>query len=382
MVGRRSPRKERGVNVPFVDLVAQYASIKPEITSALDEVLERATFIMGPQVGRFEDSYARFVGTRHCIGVESGTAALRIALEALGVGPGDEVLVPANTYIASVLPVSALGAVPVLVDMGDDYLIDAGSIEAAITSRTKALMPVHLYGQIVPMQAILEVARRHGLLVIEDASQAHGAIWQGRRAGSIGDVGCFSFYPGKNLGAYGDAGAVVTNDANLCERVRLLRDFGQKRKYEHVIKGDNCRLDSIQAAVLEVKLRHLDAWNEQRRNHARRYDALLAAAGFSVPKRLSDEGHVYHLYVTEVADRATVQERLRQRGVQTQIHYPIPIHLQPAYADLGMSKGRYPKTEAAAERILSLPMFPELSAEQIEHVVDALRAVARPMQHA
>jgi dTDP-4-amino-4,6-dideoxygalactose transaminase len=370
------------VNVPFVDLKAQYAAIKPEIDAAIDDVLQRASFIMGPQVARFEEDYARYVGTRHCVGVESGTAALKLALEALDIGAGDEVIMPANTYIASALPVSALGAVPVLVDIGDAYLIDAAAIEAAITPRTRALMPVHLYGQVVPMRPILEIARRHGLRVIEDASQAHGAAWQQRRAGSIGDVGCFSFYPGKNLGAYGDAGAVVTDDNELCERLRLLRDFGQKKKYEHLIKGDNCRLDSIQAAVLGVKLRHLDAWNDRRRANARRYDERLSAAGFAVPKRLSDEGHVYHLYVTEVADRERVQERLAQRGIGAQIHYPIPIHLQPAYADLGLSIGRYPKTEAAAARVLSLPMFPELSEAQIEYVVDSLRAAARPMQHA
>ena len=392
----RLPEKERGpprlfqrippgvssVNVPFVDLKAQYASIKPEVAAAIDDVLERASFIMGPQVGRFEEEYARFIGTRHCVGVESGTAALKIALEALGIGAGDEVIMPANTYIASALSVSAVGATPVLVDMGDDYLIDDRAIEAAITPRTKALMPVHLYGQVVPMQPILDVARRHGLRVIEDASQAHGARWQGRRAGSIGDVGCFSFYPGKNLGCYGDGGAVVTDDGELCERVQLLRDFGQKKKYEHLIKGDNCRLDSIQAAVLSVKLRHIDAWNDRRRENARRYDQLLAAAGFPVPKRWVEEGHVYHLYVTEVGDRAAVQERVGQLGVHTGIHYPIPIHLQPAYRDLGLSKGRYPKTEAAADRILSLPMFPELTPEHIEYVVDALSTAARPMQHA
>ncbi|MGA8533273.1 MAG: DegT/DnrJ/EryC1/StrS family aminotransferase [Candidatus Tumulicola sp.] len=370
------------MNVPFVDLKAQYASIKPEISAAIDDVLEQASFIMGPQVGRFEENYARFIGTRYCTGVESGTAALKLALEAIGIGDGDEVVVPANTFIASALAVSAVGAVPVLVDMGDDYLIDADSIETAITPRTRALMPVHLYGQVVPMQPILDVARRHGLRVIEDASQAHGATWQGKRAGSIGDVGCFSFYPGKNLGCYGDGGAIVTDDEELCERLALLRDLGQKKKYEHLIKGDNCRLDSIQAAVLDVKLRYIDAWNVRRRDNARHYDELLSAAGFPVPKRLSDGGHVYHLYVTEVADRDGVQERLAQHGVHTGVHYPIPIHLQPAYRDLGLSKGRFPKTEAAAERILSLPMFPELSAERIEYVVAALTAAVRPMQHA
>jgi len=370
------------MNVPFVDLKAQYASIKPEVAAAIDDVLERASFIMGPQVAKFEQAFAEYVGTRYCVGVESGTAALKVALEALGIGSGDEVILPANTYIASALGVSAVGAVPVLVEMDDAYLIDASAVEDAITARTKAIMPVHLYGQVVPMGPILEVAARHGLRVIEDASQSHGAFWQGARAGSIGDIGCFSFYPGKNLGCYGDGGAVVTNDETIAERVKLLRDFGQKEKYHHLIKGDNCRLDSIQAAVLDVKLRHLDSWNASRLQNAKLYDELLAAAGFPVPKRHSDDGHVYHLYVTRVLNRSDVQARLSERGVQTGIHYPIPIHLQPAYAELGRREGSFPRTETAAREILSLPMFPELTQEQIRYTVGALTEVARPAREA
>lgn len=366
------------LDVPFVDLKAQYASIKPEVRAAMDDVLDRTSFIMGPQVAAFEDAFAQYTGARYCIGVESGTAALKVALQALGIGPGDEVIVPANTYIASAIAVSAAGATPVLIEMDATYLIDAGRIEEAITHRTKAIMPVHLYGQAVPMQPILEVAKRNGLFVIEDASQAHGARWQSQRVGSIGDVGCFSFYPGKNLGCYGDGGAIVTGDAGLYDRAKLLRDFGQRKKYEHTIKGDNCRLDSIQAAVLSVKLKYIDGWNDRRRANADLYDTLLQRAGFDTPKRLVDEGHVYHLYVVEVDDRAAVQEALAQRGVQTGIHYPIPIHLQKAYEDIGLSKGAFPHTEAAAERILSLPMFPELTQEQIHYVVDALSEVARP----
>jgi dTDP-4-amino-4,6-dideoxygalactose transaminase len=366
------------MNVPFVDLKAQYASIKSEVGPAMNEVLEACSFIMGPQVTRFEEEFARFTDSRYCIGVESGTAALKLALEAIGIGPGDEVILPANTYIASAIAVSAVGATPVFVEADDYYLIDAGAIEGAITPRTKAIMPVHLYGQIVPMQPILDLAHRHGLRVIEDASQSHGARWEGRRAGSIGDVGCFSFYPGKNLGCYGDGGAVVTNDEAVAERVRLLRDFGQKRKYEHEIKGDNCRLDSIQAAVLSVKLRHIDGWNARRLANAKEYDRLLTAAGFDAPKRLTDEGHVYHLYVVEVEDRADVMKRLSELGVQSGIHYPIPIHLQKAYAELGVPRGAFPRTERSADRILSLPMFPELTGEQIAYVVDSLASVARP----
>lgn len=366
------------MNVPFVDLKAQYASIRPEVAGAMAEVLDSASFILGPAVGRFEDEFARYTGAAHCVGLESGTAALKVALEALHVGPGDEVILPANTYIASAIAVSAVGATPVLVDMDDAYLIDAAEIEAAISPRTKALMPVHLYGQAVPMEPILALARRHGLKVIEDASQAHGARWQGRRAGSIGDVGCFSFYPGKNLGAYGDGGALVTSDAAVAERARLLRDFGQTRKYEHAIKGDNCRLDSLQAAVLSVKLRYLDDWNERRRDRAAQYDRLLAQAGFPTPPNLARAGHVHHLYVTQVPDRAAVQERLHERGVQTGIHYPIPIHRQPAYADLGYAPGRFPKTERTAERILSLPMFAELQPQHVEYVVESLVEAVKP----
>jgi dTDP-4-amino-4,6-dideoxygalactose transaminase len=366
------------LDVPFVDLKSQYATIKNEVRAAMDDVLDKTSFIMGPQVTQFEEAFAAYTGTRFCVGVESGTAALKVALEALGIHAGDEVIVPANTYIASAIAVSAAGATPVLVDMDAAYLIDASQIEAAITPRTKAIMPVHLYGQAVPMQDILDIAKRHGLRVIEDASQAHGARWQGRPVGSIGDVGCFSFYPGKNLGAYGDGGGIVTNDSDVYDRAKLLRDFGQRKKYEHSIKGDNCRLDSIQAAVLNVKLKYIDGWNQRRRATAELYDALLAAADFEVPKRLADEGHVYHLYVVQVDDRAGVQQALSERGVQTGIHYPIPIHLQQAYADLAKGPGAFPRTEAAADRILSLPMFPEITEEQVRWVVTSLADVARP----
>ena len=366
------------VKVPFVDLQAQYGAIRHEVDPAISDVLERASFVLGPQVSAFEERFAAYTGAEYCVGVESGTAALKLALVALGVGPGDEVIIPANTYIASAIAVSAAGATPVLVDMNDAYLIDPAAVEAAITSRTRAIMPVHLYGQVVPMQRLLEIAERHGLSIVEDACQAHGAKWQSRRAGSIGTVGCFSFYPGKNLGAYGDGGAVTTNDTAVRDRLKLLRDFGQKKKYEHLIKGDNCRLDSLQAAVLDVKLRYLDEWNERRRDHAALYDSLIKAAGFSTPKNLGAEGHVFHLYVTQVENREEVQRVLSERGIQTGIHYPIPIHLQPAYAELGQGAGSYPVTEAAADVILSLPMYPELTGEQIRYVVETLVAVGRP----
>jgi dTDP-4-amino-4,6-dideoxygalactose transaminase len=364
--------------VPFVDLKTQFRALREEIVPRVTRVMEDATFILGPDVAEFEENFASYVGTRHCIGVESGTAALQLALEALRIGPGDEVIIPANTYIASAIAVSAVGARPVLVDADRAYLLDPELLEGAVTARTKAIMPVHLYGQAVPMDPIVDFARKHELYVVEDASQAHGARWNGRRVGSLGDVGTFSFYPGKNLGAYGDGGAIVTDDAALADRLRLLRDFGQRKKYEHAIKAGNCRLDSIQAAVLDVKLRHLDAWNEARRRHAASYDAKLSRIGVKRPVRLHEEGHVYHLYVIEVEGRDRVAAALRERGVATGIHYPIPIHLQPAYADLERGRGSFPRTERSAERILSLPMFPELTEAQIELVTDAL-ASAQPL---
>jgi dTDP-4-amino-4,6-dideoxygalactose transaminase len=364
--------------VPFVDLKAQFRDLREEVVPRVMAVMENASFILGPDVARFEENFARYVGTRYCVGVESGTAALQFALEAMGIGAGDEVIVPANTYIASAIAISAAGATPVLVDIDRTYSIDASLLASALTPRTKAIMPVHLYGQATPMDGIVEFARAHGLVVIEDACQAHGARWKGRRVGSFGEVGCFSFYPGKNLGAYGDGGAVVTDDAAVADRLRLLRDFGQRKKYEHLVKAGNGRLDSIQAAVLDVKLRHLDAWNDARRRHAMAYDARLAEIGLVPPERLHDEGHVYHLYVIEVEQRERVAAMLHERGVATGIHYPIPIHLQPAYADLGLRLGAFPRTERSAERVLSLPMFPELTAEQIELVVDAL-ASAKPL---
>jgi dTDP-4-amino-4,6-dideoxygalactose transaminase len=349
------------MQVPFVDLRAQFSALRDEIVPRVQRVMEDASFILGPDVAAFEDNYARYVGARHCLGVESGTAALQLALQALDIGPGDQVIIPANTYIASAIAVSAIGAEPVLVDADENYLIDAAALESALTPRTKAVMPVHLYGQVVPMEPTLRFAHLHGLRVIEDACQAHGALYEGKAAGSFGDVGCFSFYPGKNLGAYGDAGAIVTNDAALADRLLLLRDFGQRKKYEHLVKAGNCRLDSIQAAVLDVKLRHLDRWNEARRRHARSYDAKLSEIGVAAPPRMTTEGHVYHLYVVEVENRAHVQRVLAERGIATGIHYPVPIHLQPAYADLDLRRGAFPNTERAAERILSLPMFPELT---------------------
>lgn len=359
--------------LPFVDLRIQYRNHAAELGAAIMQVLESAAFIMGPDVPAFEDEFARFCGVGYCIGVESGTAALKLALLALGVGPGDEVIMPANTYIACALAVSQVGALPKFVDVGEDYLIDCDLLEAAITAKTKAIMPVHLYGQAADMGAILQIGRRHGVKIVEDASQAHGAQIGDRRTGSFGDVGCFSFYPGKNLGAYGDGGGVVTDDPDIADRIRLYRDFGQRRKYEHLTKGDNCRLDTIQAAVLRVKLRHLERWNKQRLAAARYYDELMAQLEIAAPPRHTDEGHVYHLYVVEVPDRESLIRRYADQNIQVGIHYPIPIHLQPAYSDLNLPRATFPKTERAAERILSLPIFPEISRPQMDRVADVLK---------
>jgi len=360
--------------IPFVDLKTQYQSIQSDVLSAVQNVFTTAAFIMGPDVQRFEMEFAEFIGAKHCVGVESGTAALKLGLEALGVGSGDEVIIPANTYIACAFAISQVGATPVLVDMADDYLIDVAAIESAITSKCRAIMPVHLYGQSAQIDAIVEIARRHNLYVVEDASQAHGSRYNGQRTGTFGDVGCFSFYPGKNLGAYGDGGGIVTNDDGIADQLRLLRDFGQKKKYEHLIIGDNCRLDTVQAAILRVKLKHLDAWNAQRSAAARMYDERLSAIGLQPPARVTDERHVYHLYVVQVPRRELAMAALANARIQSGIHYPIPIHMQPAYCGLNMSLGSFPKTEAAAARILSLPMFPEITEEQIDRVSAVLKA--------
>ena len=358
--------------VPFVDLKAQYQTIRDEVRAEVDNVFESTQFILGDAVEKFERDFASYLGVKHVIGVGSGLDALRLALEAEGIGAGDEVIIPANTFIATALAVSATGAKPVLVDCREDtYQIDPALIEQAITPRTKVIMPVHLYGQAADIAAIVEIARNHGLEVIEDAAQAHGTRFMGQRCGTFGLAGCFSFYPGKNLGAYGDGGAVVTNDDDFAKRVNSLRNYGQKQKYVHVEKGINSRLDTVQAAVLNVKLRHLDDWNAARRAHAAMYSDSLAK-DFIVPSIDPRGEHIFHLYVVRTRDRDELQKHLNSRGIQTGIHYPIPIHLQEAYRDLGLGKGSFPVTENLADEIISLPMFPELSQHQIGLVIEAL----------
>lgn len=359
--------------VPFVDLKAQYQTIRDEVRAEVDNVFESTQFILGDAVEKFERDFANYLGAKHVIGVGSGLDALRLALEAAGVGAGDEVIIPANTFIATALGVSATGAKPVLVDCREDtYQIDPALIEQAITSRTKVIMPVHLYGQSADIKAIVEIARNHRLEVIEDAAQAHGTRFLGQRCGTFGLAGCFSFYPGKNLGAYGDGGAVATNDDDFAKKLNSLRNYGQKQKYVHVEKGTNSRLDTVQAAILNVKLRHLDEWNAARRAHAAIYSDSLAASDFIVPALDRRSDHIFHLYVVRTRNRDELQKHLNDRGIQTGIHYPIPIHLQEAYRDLGLGKGSFPVTEKLADEIVSLPMFAELTTDQIEHVLDAL----------
>ncbi len=361
------------IKISFVDLHAQYKSIASDVTAAMMRVVERGDYILGDDVRLFEEEFAKYIGTSEAISVGSGLDALEFALRAYAVGPGDEVITAANTFIATVLAIMATGARPVLVDANrDTYNIDPAAIEAAITSKTKAIMPVHLYGQPADMQPILEIARKRGLVVVEDAAQAHGALYDGHRAGALGHAAGFSFYPAKNLGAYGDGGMVVTNDAGAAEKIRRLRNYGQRVKYEHPVIGTNSRLDTIQAAVLRVKLPHLDRWNAARGEHAAAYSNLLAGTSIVLPKTAQKCTHIYHLYVIQLDRREDVQKALTARGIGTGIHYPIPIHLQEACASLGYRKGDFPVTENAASRILSLPMYPEMAAEQCEFVADEL----------
>lgn len=359
--------------IPFVDLATQYRSIKADVDAAVLRVLERGDFILGQDVTAFEQEFAAYCETSHCLGVANGTDALKLALQACGIGPGDEVISAAHTFIATTLAITECGATPVLVDCDPDYyLIDVAKIEAAITPKTKAILPVHLYGQCADMDPILAIAKKHNLVVVEDACQAHGARYKGKRAGSIGDIAAFSFYPGKNLGAYGDGGAITTNRADLAERIKLLRNYGQRVKYHHDEKGGNSRLDSVQAAVLRVKLRHLDDWNAARGRAAEEYGKALAGKGLGLPKIAPYSTHVFHLYVVQTNDRAGLQKALDAAGAQHGIHYPIPIHRQPAMADLGYAEGAFPVSERVAPLILSLPMFPELTKEQIGRVAAAI----------
>jgi dTDP-4-amino-4,6-dideoxygalactose transaminase len=367
--------------IPFVDLKAQYRSIKPEIREAIDRVLESSHYVLGPEVKAFEQEFATYCQTEHAVGVNTGTSALHMALLAAGVGPGDEVITVPFTFVATTAAVVYAGATPVFVDVDPvSFTMDPSLIEAAITPRTRAILPVHLYGQVADMDPIMEIARRHGLIVIEDAAQAHGAEYKGRRAGSLGDIGCFSFYPGKNLGAYGEGGAITTNNAEYARTVRMLRDWGTEQKYHHDLKGYNFRLEELQAAILRVKLRYLEGWTEARRAHARRYDELLASSTLATPLHMDYGRHVYHVYAVRTTDRAAVQQAFQAADIQTGIHYPIPVHLQPAHADLGHTAGDFPHSERASNEVLSLPMFPELSEEQILEIASVATSLREPVR--
>jgi dTDP-4-amino-4,6-dideoxygalactose transaminase len=368
------PAKSSRETIPFVDLKAQYRSVKDEILPAIARVLESGQFVLGEEVAAFEREFAAYCGTTHAVGVNTGTSALHLALLAAGVGPGDEVITVGHTFVATVAAVVYTGARPVLVDIDPiSYTMDPAQLEIAITPRTKAIVPVHLYGQTADMDPILDVARRHNLVVVEDACQAHGAEYKGRRAGSLGDMGCFSFYPGKNLGAYGEGGAVTTNNPDYARTLRMYRDWGAEKRYHHILKGYNYRLEGIQGAILRIKLRRLEEWTEARRRCADAYDGLLAWTGLGIPTAPPDRRHVYHLYVIRSPRRDPLQRHLQENQVQTGIHYPIPVHLQPAHADLGYRPGDLPHTERAANEILSLPMFPELTADQQEIVSNLVK---------
>jgi dTDP-4-amino-4,6-dideoxygalactose transaminase len=363
--------------IPLVDLNAQYQTIKKEICEAIDRVIETSQFVLGSEVAGFEAEFAAYSGGRHGIALNSGASALHLALLAAGIGSGDEVITVPFTFVATVAAIVYTGARPILVDIDpDSYTIDVTKIERAITKRTKAILPVHLYGQPADLDPILEIARRHHLFVIEDAAQAHGAEYKGRKVGSIGDLGCFSFYPGKNLGAYGEGGMVVTNQSGFDRTIRMLRDWGQEKKYDHVLKGYNYRMDGLQGAILRVKLRHLETWTKARRAHAAHYDALLAGCNAHTPQAMPYARHVYHIYAIRTWERAVVQEALTKQGVQTGIHYPIPVHLQPAYAELDYPSGTFPHAEAAAQQVLSLPLYPEMSSETVQSVAQLVKQVA------
>jgi dTDP-4-amino-4,6-dideoxygalactose transaminase len=359
--------------IPFLDLKAQYQTIKPEIDEAVARVLESTQFVLGPEVAAFESEFAAYSGAQYAVGLNSGTSALHLALLAAGIGPGDDVITAPFTFVATVAAIDYTGARPVFVDIDPrSYTLDPALIEQAITPRTKAIIPIHLYGQPADMAPILEIARKHHLLVIEDAAQAHGAEYRGQRVGSLADMACFSFYPGKNLGAYGEAGLVTTNNPDYARAIRIRRDWGQERKYYHEVPGYNYRMDAIQAAILRVKLRHLEDWTEARRARVAEYNRLLS--NVIIPFARPDSRHVYHIYAIRSTQRDQLQIALRDQGIQTGIHYPFAVHELPAYAHLGYYSGQFPHAEQAAREVLSLPIYAELPLDSIPHIAAAIRA--------
>jgi dTDP-4-amino-4,6-dideoxygalactose transaminase len=359
--------------VPYLDLRAQYRTLRSEVLSALEEICESASFAQGPATSKFDAEFAAYCGVDHCVSLNSGTSALHLALRCLDVGPGDEVITVSMTFIATAWAISYVGATPVFIDIDPvRRTLDPDKLEAAITSRTKAIIPVHLYGMPAEMDRIMAIAERHGVPVIEDAAQAHGARYKGRRAGQFGQIACFSFYPTKNLGAYGEGGALITNDASIAHRARSLRDHAQSQKYLHEEIGYNYRMDSFQAAVLSIKLNHLDQWNTARVDCARQYTELLKDSSYKLPAQMSDSECVWHCYVIETPERDRIRSGLQDVGIQSAVHYPVPVHLQKAYAHLDYRSGDLPITEALCEHCLALPIYPELSKEKLSRVASVL----------
>lgn len=368
---------ESSRQVPFLDLRAAYLEVQEELDETVAHVLASGSYLLGKELQAFEGEFAEFLGVEHCIGVGNGLEALHLALRALGVGPGDEVLVPSNTYIATWLAVSYAGATPIPVEPDErTYNMDPGKLEAATTDRTRAIIPVHLYGQPADMDPILEIARKHKLWVLDDAAQAHGARYKGKRVGGLADITGWSFYPGKNLGAFGDGGAITTNNRELADRVRVLRNYGSREKYHNEVRGFNSRLDEIQAAILRVKLAHLDEWNQRRRCVAALYVQELTNSDVVLPYAAEWAEPVYHLFVVRSERRDALRQHLKMHGIDTLIHYPIPPHLQPAYRDLGLREGSQPISERIHQQALSLPMGPHLTAAQAGAVVAAIREFA------
>ena len=368
--------------IPLVDLKIQYRQIQADIDGAIQRTIESADFIMGPDIGAFEEEFAAYCGAEYCIGVSSGTSALSLSFRAQGVGPGDEVITVAHTFIATAEAISAVGARPVFVDIDPrTYGMSPESLAKAISARTKAVVPVHIYGQPVDMTRIRLIVEPHGIAVVEDAAQAHGARWRGRYAGSLGDAACFSFYPGKNLGAYGDAGAVLTNDRRVAEEVSLLRNHGRRAKYIHERAGYNERMDTLQAAILRAKLPHLSGWIEDRARLAHLYNEQLAGYEIELPHVAQGATSAWHLYVIRTANRDKMLKFLQGEGIGAGVHYPVPLHLQPAYADLGYVEGDLPATEEVARTCLSLPLYPEMTAEQLERVVSTVGEFLRGLSY-
>ena len=370
------------MNIPLVDLKAQYQSIKREVDDAISRVLDASQFILGKEVDSFEEEFARYLNVPHCVSVNSGTSALYLTLLALGIGPGDEVITVSQTFIATIEAIYWTGARPVFVDIGEaTYGMDPARIESRITKKTKAIIPVHLYGHPADMDPILEIARRHKLWVIEDACQAHGALYKGKRVGGLGHAACFSFYPGKNLGAYGEGGAVTTHDAELAVKIKKLRNHGGLQKYSHEIPGFNARLESLQAAILRAKLPHLEKWNELRRKHASTYESLFRETEIRTSQEMSYARSVFHVYVIRTRQRDELNRYLNQQGIGSIIHYPTPNHLLECFQEFGYRAGDLPVTEKVSKEVLSLPLYPEMSVEQIQEVVQTIHAFFHASLH-